>query len=127
VDLIIPGGWFMVEHPISFEGNEIQVKQHFCDPESIISYDETLLDEKEAVWIGFLIATKAPDTEELMEMVPNKYHKYMELFGKPLTQQLPPHRTFDHQIRIKEGKEVPFGPIYHLSEKELGALREYLD
>jgi hypothetical protein len=38
-----------VEHPIRFEGNEIQVKQHFCDPESIISYDETLLDEEEMV------------------------------------------------------------------------------
>jgi hypothetical protein len=29
VDLIILGGWFVVEHPMSFEGNEIQVKQHF--------------------------------------------------------------------------------------------------
>jgi hypothetical protein len=26
-----------------------------------------------------------------------------------------------------EGKEVPFGSIYHLSEKELRALSEYLD
>jgi hypothetical protein len=28
---------------------------------------------------------------------------------------------------IKEGKEVPFGPIYYLLEKQLGALQEYLD
>jgi hypothetical protein len=127
VDLIIPGGWFMVEHPMSFEGNMVQVKTHHCDPESIISYDETLLDEEEAVWIGSLTATKAPNTEELNELVPEEYHQFMDLFGEPLAQNLPPHRTFDHQIRIKEGKEVPFGPIYHLSEKELGALREYLD
>jgi hypothetical protein len=39
----------MVEYPMSFEGNEILVKQHLCDPESIISYDETLLDDKEIV------------------------------------------------------------------------------
>jgi hypothetical protein len=39
----------MVEHPMSFEGNEIQVKQHICDPESIISYDETVLDDEGAV------------------------------------------------------------------------------
>jgi hypothetical protein len=49
VDLIIPGGWFLVEHRMSFEGNEIQVKQHLCDPESIVSYDETLLDDEETV------------------------------------------------------------------------------
>jgi hypothetical protein len=122
VDLIIPGGWFLVEHPMSFEGNEIQVKQHLCDPEWIISYDETLLDDEEAVWIGSLTATQAPNTEQIKEIVPEEYHDYLELFGEPLAQELPPHRSFDYQIGIKEGKEVPFGTIYHLSEKELGAL-----
>jgi hypothetical protein len=117
----------MVEHPMSFEGNERQVKQYFCDPESIISYDETLLDEEEMIWIGLLTTTKAPDMNDLKNMVPDEYHEFMELCGEPLAQGLPPHRTFNHQIRIKEGKEVPFGLIYHLSEKELGALREYLD
>jgi hypothetical protein len=60
-------------------------------------------------------------------MVPEEYHAFMELFGEPLAQELSPHCTFDHQIRIKEGKEVPFSPIYHLLEKEFGALRKYLD
>jgi hypothetical protein len=91
VDLIIPRGWFMVEHLMSFKGNEIQVKQHFCDPESIISYDETILDEKETVWVGSLTATKAPETEQLKEVVPEEYHQFMELFGEPLAQELPPH------------------------------------
>jgi hypothetical protein len=49
VDLIISGRWFLVQHLISFKGNEIQVKQHIWDPESIVSYDETLLDEEETV------------------------------------------------------------------------------
>jgi hypothetical protein len=49
VDLIIPGAWFMVEHSMSFEGNEIQVKQHICDPELIILYNETILDDEETV------------------------------------------------------------------------------
>jgi hypothetical protein len=51
----------------------------------------------------------------------------MSLFREPLVQELPSHHSFDHQIRIKEGKEAPFGPIYHLLEKELEALQEYLD
>jgi hypothetical protein len=38
------------------------VKQHLCDPESIVSYDETLLDDEETVWIGSLTATKALET-----------------------------------------------------------------
>jgi hypothetical protein len=127
VDLIITGEWFMVEHRMSFEGNEIQVQQHIYDPESIISYNETLLDDEETVWVGSLTTTKAPNKDELQTIVPEAYHKFIELFGKPLVQELPPHQTFDHQIQIKEGKEVLFGLIYHLSEKELGALREYLE
>jgi N-dimethylarginine dimethylaminohydrolase len=89
--LIIPGGWFLVEHLMSFEGNMIQVKQHHCDPESIISYDDTLLDEEEAVWIGSLNATQAPNIEQIKEIVPHEYHDYMELFGEPLAKELPPH------------------------------------
>jgi hypothetical protein len=69
---------------MSFEGNEIQVQQHHCDPESIISFDETLLDEEEPVWVGSLTATQAPSTEQIKEIVPEEYHDYMDLFGEPL-------------------------------------------
>src|SRR5437016_2809467 len=41
--------------------------------------------------------------------------------------ELPPHRSFDHAIDMVDGKELPWGPIFALSEKELGVLREYLD
>jgi predicted component of type VI protein secretion system len=88
----------MVEHPISLKGNEIQVKQHFCHPESIISYNETLLDNEKTVWIGLLAATKALDMNKLKSMVPDEYHKCMDLFGELLVQVLPPHQTFNHQI-----------------------------
>jgi hypothetical protein len=91
VDLIILGGWFMVEHPMSFEGNEIQVKQPLFDPESIISYDETVLDDEETVWVGSLTATKGPDTKELKKVVPDEYHKFLELFEELMAQELPPH------------------------------------
>jgi hypothetical protein len=100
------------------------VQQHICNPKSIISHDESVLDE-DRVWVGFLMATKAPDSEEIKELVSQDYHQFLDLFGEPLAQQLHPHRSFNHQMQIQEGKEVPFGPIYHLSEKELGALREY--
>jgi hypothetical protein len=39
----------MVEHPMSFEGNEIHVKKHICNAESIISYDKTVLDDEGVV------------------------------------------------------------------------------
>jgi hypothetical protein len=36
-----------------------------------------------------LAATKASDTEELKNLVLNEYHKFMNLFGKPLAKELP--------------------------------------
>jgi hypothetical protein len=47
---------------------------------------------------------QAPNIEQIMEIVPDEYHDFKHLFGEPLAQELPPHYTFDHQIRIKEGK-----------------------
>jgi hypothetical protein len=85
------------------------------------------LEDKDTVWRGSLITTKALDTNELKNMVPDKYHEFMDLFGEPLVQELPPNRIFDHPIELKEGKEVPCGPIYYLSEKEFRALREHFD
>ena len=32
IDLIIPGEWFLVEHPMSFHENGIQVQPHPCQP-----------------------------------------------------------------------------------------------
>jgi hypothetical protein len=72
-------------------GNEIQVKQYICDPESIVSYDETTLDDEGVVWIGSLTATQAPNSKELKELVPSGYHKFMNMFGEPLAQELPPY------------------------------------
>jgi hypothetical protein len=69
IDIIILGGRFMVEHLITFKGNEIEVKQYICNPKSIILYDETLLDEEPMVWTGSLIATKVPNSEEIKELV----------------------------------------------------------
>jgi hypothetical protein len=35
---------------------------------------------------------------QIKEIVLEEHHDYLDLFGEPLVQELPPHRTFDHQI-----------------------------
>ena len=49
------------------------------------------------------------------------------MFNGQYSNELPPHRSFNHAIDMVEGKEPPWGPIYALSEKELEVLRTYLD
>ncbi len=61
------------------------------------------------------------------DIVPVQYHSYLDVFSKASADKLPPHRPFDHHMPLMEGKQPPFGPIYSISDKELKALREYLD
>ena len=48
------------------------------------------------------------------------------MFDGQYSDELPPHRSFDHAIDMVEGREPTWGPIYALSEKELEVLRIYL-
>jgi len=40
---------------------------------------------------------------------------------------MPPRRTFDHAIDLKEGSEPPWGPVYPMSQYKLNTLKTYLD
>ena len=63
---------------------------------------------------------------EPLKDVPWQYWDYQSVFNGQYSDELPPHRSFDHTIDMVEGKELPWGPIYALSEKELEGLRTYL-
>ena len=56
-----------------------------------------------------------------------QYRDYQSVFNGQYSDELLPHRSFDHAIDMVEGREPPWGPIYALSEKELEVLRTYLD
>ncbi|SOV05892.1 uncharacterized protein UDID_19059 [Ustilago sp. UG-2017a] len=63
----------------------------------------------------------------LPDIIPQEYHQYLDVFSRVKADKLLPHRTYDHQIPLEEGKSPPFGPIDSLSEHELKTLREYLE
>jgi hypothetical protein len=62
----------------------------------------------------------------LEEVIPKEYHEFLPLFSKVIAETLPPHRPYDHKIKLQEGFTPPFGPIYSLSQKELGVLKEWI-
>src|SRR6266487_1291645 len=55
------------------------------------------------------------------------YHDFQELFLKEKgIKALLAYASWDYTILVQEGKEVLFRPIYQISEKELGALRDFI-
>ena len=66
--------------------------------------------------------------DSLLKNIPIVYKDFKELFLEEKgIEALPAHQPWDHSIPIEPGKDVPFGPIYQMSEKELQVLREYID
>jgi hypothetical protein len=66
-------------------------------------------------------ASAAPlDLSEIPEV-------YQDVFSKSSASTLPPHRSYDLKIDLEEGAEPPISRMYSLSEKEMGALQEFLD
>ena len=67
------------------------------------------------------------EDDKIKELVPEDYHEFLPLFKKAVAEVLPPHRSYDHKIPLKEGFTPPFGPLYSLSKPELQALRQWID
>jgi len=67
------------------------------------------------------------DLSCILQILPQEYHEFASVFSKTESIKLPEHRKYDMAIEIEEGKTIPWGPIYSLSEPELKALKSYLD
>ena len=114
--LIIPGGWFIDDHPLTFDNGRIQVKAHECDKDEAFEWDDDLLnlDDPNAVLVGRIGAITI-QPQDNTENIPREYEDYFHLFSEKTAAKLPPHRNFDHAIDVIEGNQFPFGPIYSLS------------
>ncbi|KAG5720921.1 hypothetical protein E4T56_gene405 [Termitomyces sp. T112] len=63
----------------------------------------------------------------LSKVVPPEYHEFADVFSEGSAKELPPHRSYDHKIDLKEGTSPPFGKIYIMYKVKLQALKEYLN
>ncbi|GAA6018098.1 hypothetical protein JCM10207_006080 [Rhodosporidiobolus poonsookiae] len=78
------------------------------------------------------LATNAgpPEPEEIAKLrtqVPERYHEWLDVFSKDSADTLPPHRPYDLEIHIEEGKSVPPAKLYSLSAAELQVLADYIE
>jgi len=51
----------------------------------------------------------------------------MDVFSEIAVNMLPPHRQHDCEINLKPNTNLYYRPIYPLTEKELVALKKYID
>jgi len=59
--------------------------------------------------------------------IPATYGEFVEVFSKEKAETLPPHWSTDHAIDLEPGYNLPYEPIYNLSEFELRTLKAYIE
>lgn len=62
-----------------------------------------------------------------LNTIPEEFKSWRDVFSPKNGDKLPPHRQYDHEIRLQEGASVPFGPLYSMSRNELEALKVWLE
>jgi hypothetical protein len=55
-----------------------------------------------------------------------QYKEFKNVFEKKNVDILPEHRPYNCAIDLQDGAQLPFGPIYNLSQNELLALKDYI-
>jgi len=55
---------------------------------------------------------------EVRKLVPECFHKWIQVFGKKASEQMPTKKLWDHTIDIKEGFVSKKGKVYPLSREK---------
>ena len=63
---------------------------------------------------------------EAKKLVPEKFHKWIKVFGKKQSERMPTRKLWDHAIDVKEGFMLRKGKVYPLSREEREEMREFV-
>jgi len=63
---------------------------------------------------------------EIIQQLPVEIRDFADVFSPKNADRLPPHRPYDHDIKLLPGKDLPFEPLYSMSREELETLREWI-
>jgi hypothetical protein len=136
-DVILPYWWMTKHQPCNMwaERGNISFTTTCCTEKytkagaSIFSLkvDKRVLSHLEASIIGHIsAATTKEELLDILELVSEKFRKWINIMTKEAADRLPEYKPYDHAIDLKEGETPPWGPVYALNEVELEILREWL-
>ena len=68
----------------------------------------------------------AKSEAEAKKLVPEKFHRWIKVFGKKQSERMPTRKLWDHVIDVKEGFMPRKGKVYPLSREEREEVREFI-
>jgi len=91
------------------KGKTVEVKK--------VAEEWEIWDEKEEV---------ARSEEKVKKLVPEKFHRWIKIFGKKQSERMSTRKMWDYAIDIKEGFVPRKGKVYPLSREEREEVREFI-
>jgi len=64
--------------------------------------------------------------KEVKAKLSSKYHDYLDVFDRAMTDQLLSHRFYDHKIELIDEKTSSRSHLYHMSDYKLQKMKNYL-
>jgi len=65
-------------------------------------------------------------SKEVKAKLSSKYHDYLDVFDRAMTDQLSSHRLYDHKIELIDEKTSSQSRLYHMSDYKLQKMKNYL-
>jgi hypothetical protein len=81
---------------------------------------DRIIDEK-------LQAEYDESDDRVEQELPAAYTEFTDVFSKKASDQLPPHRPYDHKIQLEADNTLGYSPLYNQSVEELLAVKKYLN
>ena len=60
------------------------------------------------------------------KLVPEKFHKWIKIFGRKQSERMPMRKVWDHAIKVKKGFVPRKGKVYPLSREKRKEVREFI-
>ena len=137
IDVYLPVAWLQKHNPdVNWQTGQVKWRSKYCIdnclPKQVnvqIVDAVQLLKEVQECDDAFIatLEWRTEDGLDILDILPTQYHKWAPIFSREQTSKLPAHTKFDHRIKLVEGAEAPWGPLYGMTEQELKGLREWLD
>jgi len=64
--------------------------------------------------------------KEVKAKLSSKYHDYLDVFNRAMTDQLLSHRLYNHKIELINEKTSSWSHLYHMSDYKLQKMKNYL-
>ncbi len=64
--------------------------------------------------------------KEVKAKLSSKYHDYLDVFDRAMTDQLSSHRLYNHKIELTDEKTSSRSHLYHMSDYKLQKMKNYL-